>query len=62
MRQGEGGGVQITKFICFLKKTGMEPLEKQLDPSGPIASREAIGPLGSNCFSREVRAALREIR
>ena len=25
--------------ICFIRKTGMVPLEKQLDPSGPIASR-----------------------
>ena len=32
--------------ICILRNTGTEP------------PREAIGPLGSNCFSREVRTAL----
>ena len=24
---------------CFLSNTGMDPLEKQLDPKGPIVSR-----------------------
>ena len=36
-------------------------LEKQLDPRGPIASRETIGPERSNCFSRvSVSVFLRE--
>ena len=25
--------------ICFLRKSGTDPLKKQLDPMGPIASR-----------------------
>ena len=33
-----------------------------LGNSGLDTPREAIGPIGSNCFSREVQTALYEIR
>ena len=49
MRMGgsRGGGGQSVRTptpvnfqvaICFLRHTGTDPLEKQLDPSGPTAS------------------------
>ena len=36
--------------ICFLRNYGMD------------LTREAIGPLGPNCFPREIHTALCEIR
>ena len=51
---GAGGPRPLESYklfnICFPRKTGKDP------------PREAIGPLRSNCFSREVRTALCEIR
>ena len=52
--RGKGAGAQDPpenhEAICFLRNTGTDP------------SREAIGPIGSNCFSREVLTALCEAR
>ena len=43
--EGGGAGVWIppgkSQIICFLRKIGTEPLKKQLDTSGPTASRGA---------------------
>ena len=33
------GKPQVAICVCFLRNTGTDPLEKQYDPSGPIASR-----------------------
>ena len=51
---GVGGGLETVlgksqMAIGFLKNSGMDP------------PQEAVGPLGSNCFLREVRMALYEI-
>ena len=42
-----------SQFICFPRNTGTDPLEKQLEPSGPIASRgrSVQGPVASRVRS-----------
>ena len=35
--------------ICFLRYSGTDPIEMQLEPMGPIASRERSVPLSVNC-------------
>ena len=39
----------IQVAIGFLRNSGTDPLEKQLDPMGPIASPERSVPLSMNC-------------
>ena len=46
LEEGMGSGPppmeyhKLLQCICFLRNAGMEPLDKQLDPSGPILPRE----------------------
>ena len=39
MGQGSGTPGKSQVAIGFLRNSGTDPLKKQLDPSGPIASR-----------------------
>ena len=35
-------GKSQVAIICFLRNTGTDPIEKQLNPRSPIASRETL--------------------